>query len=252
MITTVTVTGADISVKASDLAQVAAEYPFVEFGILWDNSGQPKPRFPSMDWVLELLADVQPKHNLALSCHLRGQAARDFLEGVFLGRPEPLGTHWKRCQINTYAVPHAFDARRLRETVKQITVNSQQVIFQYDRVNTEALLTCTSRHVHDDYDDGDFSIASLFDLSHGAGLLPERWEPPLLKTKIPCGFAGGLSPENAVGQIERILEVAGDAPFWIDVETHLRSDEERVFDLEKVRRFLAAVKPYVIDRPKAA
>ena len=35
MLKMVTVTGADDSVKPSDLAEIAAEYPFVEFGLLF-------------------------------------------------------------------------------------------------------------------------------------------------------------------------------------------------------------------------
>ena len=244
MLTSVTVTGADFSVKPDDLAKVAAIYPWVEFGILWNGSPHSRPRFPPMDWMLELL-DIQAKHNLKLSLHICGQGCRDFLEGVFLGRPEPLGTRWSRCQLNTHAIPHTFDVRRLRETVRKITVNGQQVIFQYDKVNTDILLSCTGRHVHDEYEDGDFNIASLFDLSHGGGVLPETWEHPLLKTKIPCGFAGGLSPENVAQQIEKILGVTGEAPFWIDAETHLRTDDLRQFDLTKVISFLEAAKPYV-------
>ena len=248
MLTSVTVTGADFSVKPSELAEVAAACPWVEFGILWNGSPHPSPRVPPMDWMLELLADAQPKHNLKLSLHLCGQGCRDFLDGVFLSRPEPLGSRWKRCQINTHGVPHTFDPRRLRETVRKITSNGQQVIFQYDKVNTDILLSCVGHHVYDDYENGDFSIASLFDLSHGGGVLPEKWEHPLLKTKIPCGFAGGLSPENVAQQIEKILEAAGDVPFWIDAETGLRTDDLRQFDLAKVVRFLEAAKPYVVSQ----
>jgi hypothetical protein len=257
MLRKVTVTGADDSVKPSDLAGVAAEYPFVEFGILLSGTknreraggGDPpipnRPRFPSLDWILELLCEVEPKSHLALSCHLCGQAARDFLEGVFLNSPQPINAHFKRCQVNTHGVPHDFDARRLRETVRQMTINGQQAIFQYDHVNTDAMLSCTGRHVHDEYESLDLSIAALYDLSHGTGVLPERWDHPLARTRIPCGFAGGLSPENVAHQIEDILRVMGDAPFWIDAETHLRSDDDRQFDLAKVRRFLEASKPYV-------
>jgi hypothetical protein len=256
MLKTVTVTGADDSVKPSDLAEVAATFPFVEFGILFRGTenrtrvadGDPpimnKPRFPSLDWMLELLCEVEPRinPNLALSCHMCGQAARDFLEGVFLvGCQEPVNTHFRRCQINTHGVPHDFDARRLRETVWRMTMNGQQVIFQYDGVNTDAMLSCTGRHVHDEYESGDFSIASLY----GRMMPSEEWSHPLAKTKISVGFAGGLSSENVASQIERILGVAGEAPFWIDAETHLRSDDGRRFDLEKVRRFLEAAKPYV-------
>jgi hypothetical protein len=79
-------------------------------------------------------------------------------------------------------------------------------------------------------------------------VLPETWEHPLLKTKIPCGFEGGLSPENAAQQIEKIMKVAGEVPFWIDAETHLRTDDLRQFDLAKVILFLEAVKPYVTSQ----
>lgn len=253
MLTKVTVTGADFSTKPSELVDVAAIYPFVEFGILWNGSPYSSPRFPSMDWMLELL-DLQPKHNLKLSLHLCGQSCCDFLNGVFLGMPEPLGVRWKCCQINTYGMPHIFDVHRLRETVRKITSNGQQVIFQYDKVNTDIQMSCVGHHVYDEYESGDFSIVSLFDLSHGRGVLPEKWEHPLLKTKISwvpvpfssfTGFAGGLSPENVAQQIEKILEVAGETPFWIDAETHLRTDDLQQFDLTKVLHFLEAAKPYV-------
>jgi hypothetical protein len=257
MLTTVTVTGADDSVKPSDLAEIAFEYPFVEFGILWKGDrnrrrvedGNPpisdEPRFPSFDWAMELLCHVEPKSHLALSCHLCGQAARDFLEGTFLGGSQPINTHYGRCQINTHGVRHDFSARRLREMVRRMTINGQQAIFQYDGANTDALLSCVGRHVHDEYESLDLNIAALYDLSHGRGVLPEGWSHPLAKTAIPCGFAGGLSPENVAGQIEKIMRVMGDAPFWIDAETHLRSDDGRRFDLAKVRHFLEAAKPYV-------
>ena len=126
-----------------------------------------------------------------------------------------------------------------------MTVNGQQAIFQYDTVNTNAMLACVGQHVHDEYESADLGIAALYDLSHGAGVLPEEWSHPLARTAIPCGFAGGLSPENVASQIEKILLVMGDTPFWIDAETHLRSDGDRQFDLAKVRRFLEAAKPYV-------
>jgi tRNA-splicing ligase RtcB len=275
MLKTVTVTGADDSVKPSDLAEIAAEYPFVEFGILFrgtqDREKSPvpnRPRFPSFDWVLDLLSGYGSKYHLALSCHLCGQAVHDFLEGVFLGAPQPLNIHFRRAQINTHGIVHAFDARRLRETVHRMTLNNQQVIFQHDGVNSDIMLSCVGRYVHKgigstigsviattgtiipaavgvDIDDHDgFDIAALYDLSHGGGVLPEKWDHPLAKTAIPCGFAGGLSPENVASQIAKIQDVMGEADFWIDAETHLRSADDRQFDLAKVRRFLEAAKPY--------
>lgn len=252
MLKMVTVTGADDSVKPSDLAAVAAEYPFVEFGILFrgaENRTKDYPvisgksRFPSFDWLMGMLKISESQPHLDLSCHLCGQAARDFLEGVFLAAPQPINLHFRRAQINTHGIVHDFDVRRLRETVRRMTLNSQQVIFQYDGVNTGAMLSCVGRHVHDAYEKLD--IASLYDLFHWGRCPAERWSHPLAKTAIPCGFAGGLSPENVASQIEKIQIVMGGADFWIDAETHLRSDDDSRFDLAKVRRFLEAAKPYV-------
>jgi hypothetical protein len=67
--------------------------------------------------MMELLCHVEPKTHLALSCHLCGQAARDFLEGVFQGVTQPINTHFRRCQVNTHGAQHDFHARLLRETV---------------------------------------------------------------------------------------------------------------------------------------
>jgi phosphoribosylanthranilate isomerase len=124
-----------------------------------------------------------------------------------------------------------------------MTLNDQQVIFQYDGVNSDIMLSCVGRHPLDDHEG--LNIAALYDLSHGGGVLPETWSHPLAKTAIPCGFAGGLSPENVASQIAKIQVVMGDANFWIDAETHLRSDGDKQFDLVKVRSFLEAAKPYV-------
>jgi phosphoribosylanthranilate isomerase len=86
------------------------------------------------------------------------------------------------------------------------------------------------------------NAAPLFDLSGGAGVLPENW--PVANGY--CGYAGGLSPENVQGQLELIEQVAGDGPIWIDVETHVRSEDDKIFDLDKVRAFIENVLPWVM------
>jgi phosphoribosylanthranilate isomerase len=72
-------------------------------------------------------------------------------------------------------------------------------------------------------------------------VLPDKWPRPV--PGIYCGYAGGLGPDNVVEQVKKISEVAGDVPFWIDAETKLFTNDR--FDLDKVRRFLAAVGPYI-------
>ena len=80
------------------------------------------------------------------------------------------------------------------------------------------------------------NCSTLFDLSHGAGVLPEQWPKPL--PGIRCGYAGGLSPDNIKEQLTLISAAVGDTPIWIDMETHVRSNNDRLFDLGKVEQVL--------------
>ena len=75
----------------------------------------------------------------------------------------------------------------------------------------------------------------LHDLSHGAGVLPEKWPAQLF---LGTGCAGGLSPENAAEQVKRMPS----STTWVDAETHLRTDNW--LDLDKVEAFLKALGPW--------
>lgn len=44
-----------------------------------------------------------------------------------------------------------------------------------------------------------------------------------------------------LSQLPLIRKVCGPNKIWIDAETHLRSDNDRVFDLDKVNNFLKEV-----------
>ena len=268
MLDVVTVTGADDSVRPQDLVDLAREFPFAEFGILvGDRPGS--PRFPTASWRDEL-GDLAATHReLHLSCHLCGRWVENFLTGdvdmgTLGGFPCPPATlrgqqscpaphavvceHYDRHQVNTHGVPHECDTALVRRNTRGANLRGQQVIFQQDNVNESALLACLGRGAVDRYDN--LCVAALFDLSHGAGLLPSRWPRPL--PGVYCGYAGGLSPDNVVEQIDEISEVAGEQPFWIDAETHLRSPDGRSLDLDRVRRFLAAAAPLVVPRAAQA
>ena len=82
---------------------------------------------------------------------------------------------------------------------------------------------------------------NLFDLSGGAGTLPKKWPQA---RNFYCGYAGGLSLDNLSEQLKLIEKSVGDRTIWIDVETHIRSEDNKVFDLEKAERFLEIAKPY--------
>lgn len=234
---TVTVTGADDSVSVGDLLKLQDHFPFVEFGILLSADRYGSPRFPSHVWLGELTKEGK---RLMLSGHLCGQYVRDFLYGmlrfdaVFGGETARIFDRW---QINTHGLPHGWHTHGLMNAVTGRLMQQQDVIFQYDNANTNM--------IHHAVEHTNGCVSALFDLSHGAGVLPESW--PSLEMDIPLGYAGGLSPDNLEGQIEGLLKAAGRKRVWIDAETHLRSHNDNQFDLALVERFLLAAQPYVIE-----
>lgn len=224
MITKVTITGADDSVSPMDLYHLQNEFPFAEFGILLSRKQYGNNRFPSREWIVELITD---KHlGINLSGHLCGAYVREFLKGdtKFFGELPVDPFVFDRFQINTHAEPHEFNTLELTRWLTGSPTGTY--IFQWDGVNDEnisKLLFNTRTQI-------------LFDLSHGAGLLPKEWPNPMIN--IPCGYAGGLSPDNLKEQIERIEALVGEKEIWIDMETHVRSNNDQQFDLTKVRKCL--------------
>lgn len=223
MIKKVTITGADNSISPSLLTELQKEFPFVEWGILVSRKQFGNNRFPSKEWIDSLLQES----GLNLSVHLCGAYVREFLMGDFKFKQEipSLFEAAKRIQINTHGEPHTT---KLNEIVAFMAMwPSKQFIFQYDDANT----TFIDNVLADTYNG-----AALFDLSHGAGLLPSQWPKPLEGVK--CGYAGGLSPDNIESQIEKIESIVGDTEIWIDMETHVRSNMDALFDFVKVRKCL--------------
>ena len=234
IIRTVTVTGADDSIKPKELIPIAKEYPFVEFGILLSKKQQGYKRFPSRNWWEELYILWRNK-KLALSGHLCGEWVRKLCLGVpsFF---EEFGYTWRmfnRFQLNFHAEHHPVDNKKFSDLIRQY-YHGKPIIFQMDGINEKIFYSLDARW--------GIAVFPLFDQSGGTGLLPGEWpkQPP----NQYCGYAGGLSPDNIQQEMERISKVATGS-IWIDAETLLRSENDMVFDLEKVRRFLEAAKPWV-------
>lgn len=230
----VTVTGADNSIRPEELVPIAREHPFVEFGILLSKKQQGNKRYPSRDWLEELYVFWQ-QENFSLSGHLCGQWVRDLCIGIptFF---EEFGYLWKmfsRFQLNFHAEHHPVDEKKLADLIRQY-LRDKPIIFLMDGVNEKIFYSLSARW--------GIAVFPLFDQSGGIGLLPENWpeQPP---NQYP-GYAGGLSPDNIQKEMKRISEVA-TGPIWIDAETHLRSKEDTVFDLERVGLFLKNVEPWV-------
>jgi hypothetical protein len=229
MLKRVTITGADNSVDPRSLADLSKEFPFVEWGILFSRK-QKGPRWPSRQWFEELAVVDQHSNQLRLSLHLCGAVVRETLKGDFSGMllEVPKVEMFQRVQLNTHGQVHEFNS----SFISTASDMEPEFIFQFDEVNNELFQQASGK-----------GFSALFDLSHGAGVLPENWPYPLPGFK--CGYAGGLGPDNLDQQLQKIESLVGETPIWVDMETKVRTNDDQHFDVAKVRKCLEIAVKYL-------
>jgi hypothetical protein len=217
-----TLTGIDDGASMAWLLDTAARYPFVEFGALLSYSrvGTGRyARFGALDWLArEAGSEKAPRFAL----HVCGKAVNDFIQDD--GAVMSWAYAFPRIQLNLRA--DRIDVPALRAAIRRH--RGQQIITQHNRANEQLLAGL----------DGVSNRAVLFDQSGGRGIAPESW-PPAFKW-LPCGYAGGLGPDNIAEQLPRIAAAAAGAVWWIDMEAKLR-DERDCFDRRKAEAVLQAV-----------
>lgn len=251
----ITITGADDSVDPGDLVQMVSKFPLAEVGVLLgcgEGYSRGGPRFPSHGWVTALHqalgATLLP---VRLSGHLCGELAAEFLTSV---DPEvPYRHMWRRLQVNTHGKLHAVKLANLRKSLQRAHERGEQVIFQGDGVNEDVFAWA-----HRCLNISEANVAILFDVSHGTGALPGTWREPF--PYAYCGYAGGLSPENVLEQLESINLTINRSTehanrpvrrYWVDAETQLRSGDDLRFDLSKAEAFLREATSYTTgSRPE--
>jgi len=239
-LTRVSITGADDTVRPSDLVELSREFPFVEWGILFSESLAGSARYPTKDWRQAFVA-IANTHKLQLAAHLCGKIAREMESGAeTLWLPMP----FQRVQLNGYAGGDLDTPSHHRLGVTFIL--QARGLSDFVRFSLRAAdLNASTETGIDRMPWSKRSTASvLFDPSSGTGTPPTtQW--PIQRTEVPTGYAGGIRPSN-------VRTVLGDlppsaTPVWIDMESGVRTNN--VFDLARVRQVLEACAPFVQEAP---
>lgn len=231
----VTFTGADDSVDPRDMVWISRRWPAVEWGILFSESRSGSPRYPSREWLAKMSEWFDGERYYHLSAHLCGKRVRDLVmdANVEWFEENPFWGLFDRVQLNFHGQFHKAHPRFGVVLDRLMRICEPQLIFQCDGVNDEAVKGYVGRGLG----------VPLFDTSGGAGLLPAAWHE-IWPGKY-CGYAGGLGPDNIGVEIDRISSAAKGAPFWIDMETKVRSEDDQKFDLDKCLKVLEIVRPYL-------
>jgi len=207
-----TITGADDSVDQDRLVDISLKYPFVEWGILMSKNNVGIPRYPSLEWVDGFIERCSDMCNT--SCHVCGSLIDEMMNdsGVF---PE-----WGRMQLN---IGKSIDEDKLLRFIEESDI---PIITQHNQHTARISCIAPSMHHH-----------LLFDESRGTGVPFSTVNAPIAGRF--CGYAGGITPDTLETTLVAITNVTGTKPFWIDIESGVRTND--VFDIDKVVKALEIV-----------
>ncbi len=225
----VTITGADDKVDPDELVKLSAEFPFVEWGILFSATKMGSQRYPKIEYMRQL-GGIE---SLNLSAHFCGHFAKDILENNFTWLIKALPKNFKRAQLN-YNFKHSAGYRLFPLYTFLNTANEKAIIFQYNKSNKEVL----DNFVMEDLPP---TAHFLYDSSGGNGKVIESIGPTIGSQYT--GYSGGITPDNIDDICRMITEDPEDVEVWIDLETGARTDNE--FDLVKVRTILETANKYM-------
>eukprot|EP01051_Picozoa_sp_SAG22_P001200 SAG22_NODE_45_length_24718_cov_12.462448_3_plen_381_part_00 len=255
-------------------AEVAAA---VEWGVLIKPGSEGEPRIPAMPWVERLAAvaaAAPPGKRLRLAAHLCGTAADELLQGPEpqLGRVQALAAlGFDRVQLNPTAIngskpPPAGAWSRLVAVAAALP--AVEFILQANEetaplwegligqlVELPATATATGAATAG-------RVSVLYDASMGRGQRDGR-KPQPPHPLVPCGFAGGLGPDNLRPALLGLAAANGprEPACWVDMESGVRrwrpdgggggggggGSDDAGFDLGKVETCLLELAALVED-----
>lgn len=205
-----TLTGVDEKTDLPELIDLSVEHPIAEWGFLYSPKRQGQPgRYPSVGFLRKSFHEL-PLH-VRVALHICGSGVLQLIEGepVVTELVQLVGQRGGRIQLNFSA--HAisnFTLDRVRDCIQRFPLI--EFITQYNEANVHVWKSLCDVPNH----------SVLFDASGGRGIAADAWSAPL--DGVRCGYAGGLGPQNMALELQEIQTVAGDAPFWIDMEGKLR------------------------------
>ena len=224
MLEILTFTGVDQKTDLGALAEITAQYPKVEFGILvGSQTGTTNPLFPPWSTIYEFKRTPGINRSLHLCGHHAREAAGEQPYGQSL---QLLCNGFDRIQVNLHGDevnPNRIDlqSNAIKCFAAKTAVNS--VILQH----RGPWDTVPAQHPRIEY---------LFDLSEGSGQESfGAW--PIPPTGKRAGYAGGIGPHN-IGRAMEFIDEHPTATLWLDMEGNIRTPDhwlDRWLDLDKVR-----------------
>ncbi len=242
-LSTIVLSGANEHTDAEAIISLCKDFSGIsELGI--QVSGDKAYYSSGRYWWLQLLCHLATP-DIRIALHLNKDWVEDFCAGkippeleTFLALSHPDGSpKIKRIQLNfKIGREKAPNVHTLLCTMKRYA--RHDFILSYNDSNQDFI-----RQIRE----SGFKIgALLYDSSFGEGIAPSKRPAPVFND-VYQGYAGGLSPDNVVAELEKIDTVVPPGKsFFIDAEGKLKGEDGHL-SLEKCKIFLTRAYAWAWD-----
>lgn len=231
MLNGITITGADDKTSVDSLLDLSWYYPFVEWGILFGRKENPdgEPRYPTKEWVESLIMSINEGfQDYKIAAHLCGNWVKHLGANKLLWSDIKLLSNFGRIQINKSY--HDSTVEEIDGLINACFNIEAPVIWQ-----NNGTFPIGPEEFNEDFNH------MLFDVSGGKGVQIRNFPKP--HDGIYCGYAGGIGPYNIRETIDKIDNLYPNVPYWLDMETNVRTNGD--LDLDKVEQCLTVAKQYI-------
>lgn len=217
------------AMQDADLVDPTKE-PYIEWGVLVSPSRMGKQnRYPDLQFAIDFACDAMSHDR---SVHLCGAAVDDYLfrpdsEIGFFGAHAPA-----RIQLN-FAMDKYNQDELTDILINRILVEKHDLILQYNK-SKKKFMDQLMQKIASVAQGQPTTLSVLYDGSGGFGRVIEKFDPP--QNGFYTGYAGGLKPENVESIVQGISKVAGNTPYYIDMESGIRTGDW--LDLEKCKSIM--------------
>lgn len=188
-------------------------------------------------WLRALYGFLEKKDaNLNISLHLNQDWVERFVDGdvpseldYFLNLRKDFGDPFiKSVQLNfKIGREKTPDIEKLLKTVERY--KRQNFILSCSQNNIEFVKSLLAKSPR--------NFWLLYDDSFGEGIKCSNWKAPLFDNVLQ-GYAGGLSPENILSELDQIGKIVSKNRFiFVDAEGKLKGDDGH-FSIQKAEKFV--------------
>ena len=221
---TIVISGANEYTPIPPMLRIFSIYPKAEIGV--QISAKKAQESSARYWWLNALyyAMLTARQKVSVALHINSSWVEEFCQGIVAPEIE----NWLNyCQLNNgepFIKRVQLNFKIGREKTPNVNAlcyamskfPQQRFILSYNEANAELIKQLNQLGIKFD---------CLYDGSFGEGILPDERLAPAFATTVLQGYAGGISMENVLTELDKINQVVPeDREIFIDAEGKLKGE----------------------------